>query len=236
MTTTSDQSAYMTGMIHAVPFLLVIAPFSLLFGVVATEAGLDLLQTMGFSTLVIAGAAQFAALQMMIDGATVPLILMAALAVNLRMAMYSAALVPHLGSLPLWQRALIAYVNFDQTYATSVARYEARPEMTARQKGAYFLGVATPITPAWYLFTLTGALIGSTIPPALALDFALPITFVAMMAPMLRTLAHVAAALTSVIVALALSGLPSGTGLLIAAFCAMCAGALVETLTTRARP
>jgi predicted branched-subunit amino acid permease len=60
------------------------------------------------------------------------------------------------------------------------------------------------------------------------LDFALPITFLAMVAPMLRTSAHLAAAATSVVVALALSGLPSGFGLLIAAACAMAVGVLVE--------
>ena len=41
----------------------------------------------------------------------------ASLAVNLRMAMYSASLVAHLGPARLWQRALVAYLNVDQTYA-----------------------------------------------------------------------------------------------------------------------
>ena len=56
----------------------------------------------------------------------------------------------------------------------------------------------------------------------------LPITFLAMVGPMMKSLAHLAAALVSVIVALALIGLPSGTGLLIAALCAMGTGAAVE--------
>jgi predicted branched-subunit amino acid permease len=208
--------------------VIVVVPFSLLFGVAATDAGLTLGQAMGFTVLVIAGASQFAALQMMVDQAGIAFVLLAALAVNLRMAMYSAALVPHIGAAPLWQRACVAYLLFDQTYLASVKAYEEEPDLTLRQKVAFFFGVATPITPVWCAMTAVGVLVGATIPEAAALDFALPITFLAMVAPMLRTSAHLAAAATSVVVALALSGLPSGFGLLIAAACAMAVGVLVE--------
>lgn len=228
MRATTVKSSYFAGIRDGAPFILVAGPFALLFGVLATEAGLTLAQAMGFSVVVIAGAAQFAAVQMMVDDAAIALVLLAALAVNLRMAMYSAALVPYLGAAPLWQRAVVSYVNFDQCYIASAARYEARPEMTVAQRVAFFLGVATPLAPLWITMTAVGALVGSAIPPEYALDFALPITFLAMVAPMLRTLAHVAAALTSMIVGLALVWLPSGTGLLIAAGCAMAVGVLVE--------
>ena len=233
MSAATDKSAYWRGVRDGSPFILMAIPFATLFGVVATEAGLTLAQVIGFSVLVIAGAAQFAALQLMIENAAIVLVLAAALAVNLRMAMYSAALVPHLGAAPLWQRALVAYVNFDQSYIQSISEYERHPEMTVQQKAVYFLGVATLITPFWVGSTAVGALIGSAIPPEYGLDFIVPIMFLAMVAPMLKSLAHVAAALTSACVALALVGLPSGMGLLIAAVCAMFAGALVETWLER---
>jgi len=75
--------------------------------------------------------------------------------------------------------------------------------MTINQRIAFFLGVATPLAPLWIAMTAVGALVGSAIPPEYALDFALPITFLAMIGPMLRTLAHVVAALTSMGVGLA---------------------------------
>lgn len=227
------KNAFWAGFRDGIPFILVVIPFSTLFGVVATDAGLTLAQAMGFTVLVIAGAAQFAALQMMVENAALPLVLLAALAVNLRMAMYSASLAPYLGAAPLWQRALVAYLNFDQTYLTSIARYEARPEMSVRDRVVYFLGVATPITPFWYAMTVVGIYAGAIIPDAWALDFILPIAFLAMVAPMLKSIAHVAAAAVSIIVALLLIGLPSGTGLLIAALAAMVTGAAVETWMER---
>lgn len=228
MSAATAKSVYWQGLRAGAPFVIVVVPFSLLFGVAATDAGLSVGQAMGFTVLVIAGASQFAALQMMVDQAGIALVLLAALAVNLRMAMYSAALVPYLGAAPLWKRALVSYLLFDQTYLASVKTYEEQPDQTVAQRFWYYMGVATPITPVWCIMTLVGVLVGSAIPPAMALDFALPITFLAMVAPMLRTLAHVAAAATSVIVALLLIGLPSGFGLLIAAACAMAVGVIVE--------
>ena len=47
-------------------------------------------------------------------------------------------------------------------------------------------------------------------------------------APMMKSLAHVSAAAVSASVGIALVGMPSGTGLLIAAGCAMLTGALIE--------
>ncbi|MFN3664076.1 AzlC family ABC transporter permease [Yoonia sp.] len=223
------RSAYWAGVRDGTPFILMAVPFATVFGVVATDAGLTIAQAMGFSVLVIAGAAQFAAVQMMMENAGIAFVLLAALAVNLRMAMYSASLVPYLGPAPLWKRALVAYLNFDQTYITSITRYEGRPEMSVAERVAYFFGVATPITPLWIIMTLVGILAGSAIPEAWALDFIVPIMFLAMVSPMLKSPAHVAAAAVSVVVALALSGLPSGTGLLIAAGAAMVTGAVMET-------
>ncbi|SEN34330.1 AzlC protein [Roseovarius tolerans] len=106
--TQTTKSIYWQGVRDGAPFILVIVPFSLLFGVVATEAGLNILETMSFSVLVIAGAAQFTALQLLGDGAPTLIALVSALAVNLRMAMYSASLTPWIGEATLGQRAIAA--------------------------------------------------------------------------------------------------------------------------------
>lgn len=224
----SSSAAYWRGVLDGLPFLLVVVPFAMIFGVLATEAGLKLAEVMGFSVLVIAGASQFAALQLMNDNAPVILVLAAALIVNLRMAMYSAALAPHLGRAPLGMRALIAYFNVDQTFALGVAKYETEPDLPMAQRIAYFLGASTPICPVWYAATLAGALLGTRVPEGYGIDFALPIAFLAMVAPMLRTIAHVAAAGTSIVLALALAWMPSGLGLLFAGVGAMVVGAAVE--------
>ncbi len=235
MTTETTKSVYWQGVRDGAPFILVIVPFSLLFGVVATEAGLNVLETLSFSVLVIAGAAQFTALQLLTDGAPTMIALVSSLAVNLRMAMYSASLTPYLGEASLGQRALAAYFTVDQSYACAIVKFEKNPGWDISRRLAYFFGVVTPICPLWYLFTLVGALVGTRIPQGLALDFALPITFLAMIGPMLRTPAHLAAAFVSVTVALVFAGLPYNLGLLVAGLAGMMTGARVEVLLDRRR-
>lgn len=233
MTTSTAKSAFRQGVLIGLPFVLVAVPFAMLFGVLATEAGLPVVMALGFSTVIIAGASQFTALQLMMDSAPVWIILAASLAVNLRMAMYSASLAPHLGAAPLWQRALVAYVNFDQSYAVGMLKYEAEPEMPVRAKVAYFLGSVVPVVPSWVGGTYLGAVLGGTIPESWALDFAMPILFLALVAPMVKTLAHLAAALTSIAVALSLFFLPPGSGVLLAGLAAMVVGAEVERRMSR---
>ncbi|SDI47650.1 AzlC family ABC transporter permease [Lutimaribacter saemankumensis] len=231
--TEEAKSAYWQGFRDGAPFFLVVTPFALLFGVVATESGLSVIEALSFSVVVIAGAAQFTALQLLLDNAPVFVALASALAVNLRMAMYSASLTPHLGRAPMWQRALIAYFLVDQSYACSIIAYERHRDWTVPEKVAYFFGVITPICPMWYAMTLLGALIGNAIPPEFGLDFAVPITFIALIAPMLRTGAHRAAALASVVLALGFAWMPFNLGLMVAALGAMMVGAQVEVVLRR---
>ncbi|MEO0913298.1 MAG: AzlC family ABC transporter permease, partial [Pseudomonadota bacterium] len=206
----------------------VVVPFATLFGVVATEAGFDLVQTMGMSFLVIAGAAQFTAVALLEEQAPLLVILATSLAVNMRMAMYSAALVPHLGAAPLWQRALAAYLLVDQSYGVASQRFDRGPALTGPEKMAFFFGAVMAVCPLWYIFTYVGAVVGTAIPPEYALDFAVPITFLAIIAPYLRTLPHVASAFVSVAGALAFAAIPYSLGLILAACLAMLTGALTE--------
>ncbi|MDG1066960.1 MAG: branched-chain amino acid ABC transporter permease, partial [Sulfitobacter sp.] len=120
------------------------------------------------------------------------------------------------------------YVTVDQSYVVGVSKFEREPDMTVPERVAYFMGAVTPIVPLWYVFTLVGALVGTRVPESWALDFAIPIAFLAMIAPMFRTAAHVVAALTAVVVALLAAGVPYSLGLIIAGIAGMIAGAQTE--------
>ena len=233
MAITTSKSYFWKGFRDGTPFVFVAIPFGTLFGVFATEAGLNIVQTMTLTSTVFAGAAQFAALQLLQDQTPTAIILVSALAVNLRMAMYSASLTPYLGSAPLWQRAIAAYLTVDQSFACSSVQFEKEPAMTVPQRMAYFVGSVTPITPLWILATYLGAVLGTRIPESWALDFALPITFLSMIGPMMRTLPHVAAALVAIVVSLLCVSLPYNLGLLVAGCAGMIAGAQAEVVLDR---
>ncbi|WP_171130957.1 MULTISPECIES: AzlC family ABC transporter permease [unclassified Ruegeria] len=233
MAITTSKSYFWTGFREGLPFVIVVGPFGMLFGVFATEAGLNIAQTIAFSATVFAGAAQFTALQLLQDNTPTVIILASALAVNLRVAMYSASLTPYLGAAPLWQRACAAYLIVDQSYACSIVRFEAEPELTTKQRMAYFVGCVSPVAPIWILMTYLGAVLGAQIPDSWALDFALPIAFLAMIGPMMRTLPHVIAALVAIVVALLTVQVPANLGLLIAGVAGMMAGAQAELALER---
>ena len=95
-------------------------------------------------------------------------------------------------------------------------------------KVAYYLGCMTLITPLWYASTLIGALVGKAIPASLSLDFALPVCFIALLAPLLRSAPQIAAAVVSVICAILFAGVPWSLGLVIAALAGVIAGAQTE--------
>ena len=215
------------------PFIFVVLPFALLFGVVGTEAGLNIVEVMAFSIVVVAGAAQFTAVSLLSENVPTIIALLSSLAVNLRFAMYSASLTPYLGEAPLWKRASVAYLLVDQAFALSAVEFEKQTTWNVNQRLAFFFGGVFLVVPFWYVGTLVGALVGSAIPPEFALDFALPICFLAMIGPSLRTFAHVGAAFTASVMSIAFAWMPHSLGILAAGLLAMIVGAEIERRSER---
>lgn len=225
--------ALLAGVRAGAPFLLVVFPFGMLFGAVATEAGMNPIETMSLTSLVIAGAAQFAFIQLISDGAPAAIAVLTALAVNMRMAMYSASLTPHIGRASLGTRALAAYFLVDQVYASAMRRYALTPDAPLGEKVAYYFGVVLPVCPLWYVATWIGVTTGEAIPPEYALDFAVPVTFAAVAAPMLRGAPNLAAAAVAIGASLAFAWIPYSLGLIVASGLGMATGYAVETALER---
>ncbi len=233
MPSSTPKRYFWRGVLDSTPFVFVAGPFGMLFGVLGAEAGLNLTQVMAFSLTVFAGAAQFTALQLMQENAPTVIVLISALAVNLRVAMYSASLTPYLGGAPLWQRVFAAYFTVDQSYALSIVKFEQDTTLTLPQRMAYFTGTCALIAPLWYVVTFLGAVLGAQIPDTWALEFILPLAFTAMVGPMLRTPAHLVAAFVACAVALPAAALPYNLGLIVAGVAGMLAGAETERRMTR---
>ncbi len=130
-------------------------------------------------------------------------------------------------------KLLLGYFLTDQAFAVSTVEFQQRPELTVSQRCSYMLGSMAPLAPMWFGGTFLGAVLGAAIPPEYSLDFAVPICFIAITAPMLRSLPHVVAACVSIGAALALVWVPYSLGLIIAAFLAMIAGVQTEHFLAR---
>ena len=212
------------------PLLPGALPFGMIAGVVASDAGLDALAGIGQSIVVFAGAAQLASAQLIADAAPVLVVILTGLVINLRFAMYSAAMASHFSALPRWRRWLVSYLMTDQSYALSVLRFTARTDMSLAAKFAFYMGGAIPMWAVWLAATATGYILGNRIPANWSLDFFVPLSFLALIVPSIADRANAAAALTGGAVAVVAWPLPFNLGLFLAAISGIAAGYAVERL------
>ncbi|CAM3861526.1 AzlC family ABC transporter permease [Ectopseudomonas alcaliphila] len=224
----SRHQEFTQGARDMLPMLLGAIPFGIIFGSLAGSAGLDPWQTQGMSLLVFAGSAQFIAISLLTGGAGIAVVLLTTFVVNLRHALYSASMQPHVRHLPKRWRVPLAFGLTDEAYAVVVQRYARGDKGTYRHW--YFLGAALAMYCNWQLCTLVGVLFGQAVPNIgeWGLDFAMLATFIGIVVPMLRSQPQVAAALVAGAVALACHELPYKLGLMAAAASGIVVGVLLE--------
>ncbi len=146
--------------------------------------------------------------------------------VNLRHVLYSASLAPYLSSLSTRWKVLLSYLLTDEAYAPSVIHYE---KQGITPYGHWFLlGAGFSLWFIWQTGTAIGIFLGSAIPKSWSLDFALPLTFIAMVMPVLKNRPSILAALSAGIVALFAYSLPYKLGLILAALIGIAVGTLLE--------
>lgn len=218
--------AFLVGVRALLPMLLGVVPFGVIYGVIALQSGIPPLAAILMSSLVFAGSAQFLLVQLIGAGAPALLSVGAVGLINLRHALYSASVAPALLALPQRWKLLLAYLLTDEAYAAAIPELmrEPRPPM------AHWIlfGAGFALWAGWQLSTIAGVLIGARLPGDIGLDFALPLTFIAIVVPLLDTRARLAAALAAGAVAVLLAALPYKTGLFAAAVAGLVAGAVVQ--------
>jgi len=224
----SRRETFIAGVLSVAPTVPGVVPFGVVSGLTAMATGLTAVQAMTMSVTVFAGASQLATLQLLSEGAVPAVIVLTALIINLRFAMYSASLAPHLYHLgPQW-RLPLAYFLVDQNYALSINRFQYDDRGPDPLGHWYFLGGGATMWLTWQSSALVGIFMGGSIPRDWSLDFAIPLVFMAVLVPALRHRYHVAAAVTGGLVATAAGSLPYNLGLIAGALCGIAAGVTLE--------
>lgn len=222
---TTPRSAFLKGVRDQLPILLGVVPFGLIFGALALSQGISAFAAQGFSLFVFAGSAQFIAAQLVGGRVPVFIIVLTIFVVNLRHALYSATLAPHLKQLSRLWRLVLGWLLTDEAFATTSIYLRTGQRAFGRY---YFLGTGLTLWISWQVSTAIGILLGARIPSSWNLDFALPLTFIALIAPTLVDRPTWAAAAAAGISAVALSSLPYRLGLLAAALIGIGVGVLLE--------
>ena len=217
---------FWAGVRAEIPLLVGVFPFGMIYGALAINAGLSMSAAQLMSSIVFAGSSQFIAAQLIHDAVPGFIILLTIAVVNLRHALYSASLAPYVSSLPMRWKVLLSYLLTDEAYAPTVLHYEKEE---GQQYGHwFFLGAGLALWSTWQISTAIGVLLGSAIPESWSLDFALPLTFIAMVVPVLKNRPMIAAALSAGVTALLAYSLPYRLGLILAALVGIVVGTILE--------
>jgi 4-azaleucine resistance transporter AzlC len=213
------------------PLLVGVIPFGMIFGALALTSGLSAGATLAMSAFVFAGSAQFIAATLVGNGAGLWIIVLTTLVVNLRHLLYSVSLTPYLKHLPAGWQAILAFWLTDESFVVVAQRY-AQPD-AVRYKHWFFFGSAVSMYLSWFASTVIGILAGQTIPDPLSwgLDFALPVTFIGILIPLLKDRAMIISAFVAGVVAVLAHHLENQLGLLVAALAGIVAGAIADQVS-----
>ncbi len=213
------------------PILLGVVPFGVIFGALAVSAGIPAFEAQSFSLFIFAGSAQFIAVSLIAGAASPFLIILTILVVNFRHLLYSASLAPHVYHLSNRWKIPLSWLLTDEAFIVASSRYRKGNLEFAHW---YFLGTGLMLWVAWQLSTLLGIALGVVIPPGIGLDFALPLTFMALILPTLTDRPAWAAACAAGMFSILLANLPFKLGLLIPAVLGIGVGLGVEIRAARA--
>ena len=162
------------GIGFALPLIISVLPFSLLWGTLARQAGLSALETALTAGLVFAGSAQFVATGLWTTPPAVAVLVVAVLIVNLRHVLMGAALAPSIKTWGGLRSHAALFLMADEVWALALQR-RARGLLTP----AFYFSVGVTFYICWVAGTQAGFHAGGLIedPAAYGFDFAFAAVF-----------------------------------------------------------
>lgn len=201
------------GFLAVLPLWIGVAPFSVAFALLARDTGYSAAKTIGLSAFVFAGSAQLAIVDLAGRGATVPVIVLTVFLLNLRHLLYGMTLattLPRPRRVPTW---LVAPIVTDESFGVTIRAMRA-----GRGSDRFLLGASASLYACWVPCTILGALLSSRIPNTdhLHLDVIFPLSFLAILLPLIRGRDDLAVALGGAALALLLRPLIGPTNAVLA--------------------
>lgn len=222
------------GVAAAAPMLIGIVPFGLVAGAAPVAAGLEVIHAVGLSVFLFAGASQLAVVDVLNSDGGVAIAVLTALTINLRMLLYSASLAPALSAESLGSRLRASYLLVDQAYALSVVRWDGSDDR--RYRLPYYFAIGVLLWSSWQVTTVVGALVGSSVPDDIPLDFAIPLVFLVLLVPVLDSRPALLAAAVGGAAAVVSAELGADRlSIMIGGLCGIVAGTVAEGRVESAR-
>ncbi|MFV0276716.1 MAG: AzlC family ABC transporter permease [Parahaliea sp.] len=213
------------GIADALPIFLPTIPFALILGIVIMESGISPLVGWGASAIIFGGASQLTLITLLGDGVALASAIGAALIVNARHLMYSAAIAPAFQQQPAWFRWVGSYFLVDQVFALAMLRSQDEPHSFR----AYYLAVGVTFSLLWLVSNALALYLGPVIPQSWGLGFAVPVMFTALLVMGINRWPKGLAALVAALTTWLAAELPHRSGLLLGALAGVVTGLLLES-------
>lgn len=224
---TSALKPWWQASIDMMPLCVAVAPWGLLCGSLAVQMGLSPLQAQAMSLIVFAGAAQLSGAAMMGAMAPAGSLWTTTFIISSRHLLYSANFRQYVLALPMVKRVFLAFLLTDEMYALVAAKQKTSGVFDAD----YALRSGFIFYLFWNVFSLMGILLGQYEGiETLGLDFAIAATFIALVMPMITSLATLVCVLFSATSMIITTALGLEQALLISAISAMLAGYAVDRM------
>jgi predicted branched-subunit amino acid permease len=221
-----DRHAFWAGFRDIVPLAVPGIPFGFVLGVVIAESGLDRFVAWLSSPIVLAGASQLAAIELLAESTGAAVVLVTVAFINSRHLMYSAVLRPTFANFPTWFKILGPYLLIDQAFALAITQSDDTDD---RARMWHFLGSGALVWLVWMISTGMGVVAGDITEPKWQLGFAVPLLFGGLMIISITNRAGIVAAVVGAVVAVLGADLPQGSGVLLAIVLGVVAGGIADT-------
>ena len=224
----SSRTEFLNGVKGELPLLLGVMPYGMIYGALAVKLGLPSALALAMSAIVFAGSSQLIGTPLLAAGMSGVVIVATTFVVNLRHALYSASVAPFIKHLPLRWKVLLAYLLTDEAYAVTITRFTQPDSSAALNRHWFYFGAGITLWSSWQISSAIGIFAGQLIPNSWSLDFALALTFIALVVPNLKDRASLAAAVSAGIMAVFSYAWPYKLGLFAAAITGIAVGMLIE--------
>ena len=222
------------GILDVSPLMIPVVPFGIIFGVIGMDLGIGPYMTFGLSVIIFGGASQIVLLQLFSGGASSLVILSSVGAVNSRHILYGAVLSENLSNLKIIWKIILSYILTDQAFAVSNNYFKKNKNDEVHHY--HLLGSGLTCWTVWQFSTIVGIVLGSVVPEELGLQFAIPITFLALLINDFTKIKHIIVMFVSGLIAtFGYLTVPFKAYIIVAALSALLVAALLTNIKINKR-
>ncbi|WP_286235245.1 AzlC family ABC transporter permease [Thalassotalea sediminis] len=175
------------GLVDMMPLNLAVLPWGILCGSLSIQRDFTALEALLMPLLVFAGAVQLVAIELIAGNASLATILLTTFIISSRHFLYGLTLRERMKNLPKKWRFPLGFLLTDELFAFSGHRRSYQN----KNRLYYALSAGGSFYVTWFIWNLMGVLAGALLPDLtqLGLDFAIAVTFIALVIPGIKNLA-----------------------------------------------